>query len=400
MKLNLTPNEVKAFSVTTVLQFFVSLTYSAILVSSPIVIKEAGLHGSKFGIFLSFMYVGTILASSSSGSFVKKFGPLRVSQLCMLLMATALFILCEPSFILIAVAMFIYGIGFGPVMPSSSDILVRAIPKSELAFTLSLKQIAGPVGITAAGFFIPWVAFHFNFQAGLIAVAVFVIAITLFLNIFRNEEDANRDPKASVKMKDILGMFKFVWDDVVLRKIGIVSFLYQGLQTSVMGFLSIYLVHHSGYSLAFAGAAISAMNIGAIPGRLLWGYLAKDKEKIKFIFGVIGIFSCIGVWIITYSSPAWGKFAILALCALTGAVCLGWKGLFLACVALEVSQEKVSSVTGGANCFSFFGAIVFPLLFTGITHFVGYNIAFQFTATCCGLAGLYMIFKKKAPSLK
>lgn len=400
MKLNLTPNEVKAFSVTTVLQFLVSLTYSAILVSSPIVIKEAGLHGSKFGIFLSFMYVGTILASSSSGSFVKKFGPLRISQICMLLMATALLILCEPSFVLIAVAMFIYGIGFGPVMPSSSDILVRAIPKSELAFTLSLKQIAGPVGITAAGFFIPWVAFHFNFQAGLIAVAVFVIAITVFLNIFRKEEDAERDPKASIKMKDILGMFEFVWDDVVLRKIGIVSFLYQGLQTSVMGFLSIYLVHHSGYSLAFAGAAISAMNIGAIPGRLLWGYLAKDKEKIKYLFGFIGIFSCIGVWIITYSSPAWGKFAILALCALTGAVCLGWKGLFLVCVALEVSQEKVSSVTGGANCFSFFGAIVFPLLFTGITHFVGYNIAFQFTSTCCGLAGLYMIFKKKGQSHK
>ena len=395
MKLNLTPNEVEAFSVTTVLQFLVSLTYSAILVSSPILTKEAGLHGSKFGIFLSFMYIGTILASSSSGSFVKKFGPLRISQVSMLLMAVALLILCDPTFTLIGLALFVYGIGFGPIMPSSSDILVRAIPKSELAFTLSLKQIAGPLGITAAGFFIPWMAYHFNFKVGLIAVAVFVIAITLFTNVYRKQEDADRDPKASIKMKDILGMFKFVWNDNVLRKIGIVSFLYQGLQTSVMGFLSIYLVHHSGYSLVFAGAAISAMNIGAIPGRLLWGYLAKDKEKIKILFGIIGIFSCLGVWLITYSSPAWGNYAILTLCALTGAVCLGWKGLFLACVALEVPEDKVSSVTGGANCFSFFGAIVFPLLFTAITHFVGYNIAFQFTATCCGLAGLYMIFKKK-----
>lgn len=236
MKLNLTPNEVEAFSVTTVLQFLVSLTYSAILVSSPILTKEAGLHGSKFGIFLSFMYIGTILASSSSGSFVKKFGPLRISQVSMLLMAVALLILCDPTFALIGLALFIYGIGFGPIMPSSSDILVRAIPKSELAFTLSLKQIAGPLGITAAGFFIPWMAYHFNFKVGLIAVAVFVIAITFFTNVYRKQEDADRDPKASIKMKDILGMFKFVWNDNVLRKIGIVSFLYQGLQTSVMGF--------------------------------------------------------------------------------------------------------------------------------------------------------------------
>ena len=122
-----------ALAVTLAIQVFTSLAGTATAVLAPAVARDAGVAPALVGVFVGLVYSGAMAASLLSGHAIERLGPIRVSQLCVLLCAggLALVPLATGSAVSIAalvVGAVVIGLGYGPITPASSQVLARTAP--------------------------------------------------------------------------------------------------------------------------------------------------------------------------------------------------------------------------------------------------------------------------------
>lgn len=110
-----------------------------------------GAATTDVGIFLTVVYVGAMIGATASGSMVARLGPVRSSQAALLLQALALGLVATGSMPLRLLGALLIGIGYGPITPSSSQILARTTPAERLGFVFSVKQTGVPLGGFLAG---------------------------------------------------------------------------------------------------------------------------------------------------------------------------------------------------------------------------------------------------------
>jgi MFS family permease len=125
------------------------------------------------------------------GMFIQRHGPIRVSQVCVLLCAAGALLLSVGStlpggaVLALAVAPLIIGVGYGPITPASSQILARTAHPSRMALTFSIKQTGVPAGAALAGAALPILALQFGWHAAFGLVAVLGVAVALTGQITR-----------------------------------------------------------------------------------------------------------------------------------------------------------------------------------------------------------------------
>ncbi len=145
---------VVALAATLAIQVFTSLAATAPAVLAPELAREMGVAPQWIGVFVGLVYLGAMLASLVSAGFIERFGAIRVSQVCVLMCAAGIAAvgLLPAAFagLLVAIAVLI-GLGYGPITPASSQILVRTTPPSQMALMFSIKQTGVPVGAALAG---------------------------------------------------------------------------------------------------------------------------------------------------------------------------------------------------------------------------------------------------------
>lgn len=393
--LKFTPNGKRAFVAACVVQVMITWILAAVPTIAPLITDSFHISDALLGIFLALCYAGTCLGSLVGGTLIRRYGPLRMSQVCLLSSAIALLGMTIPSLWILAVLAFLLGFGDGPVMPAASDLLYHNVSKQNIDFSLSLKQATAPVGTAIAGVSVPFLALHFDWRASLTVVAIVAVAISLWLSIYHKTFDDHDEPNKEISFKAIKESLDLVMKVPVLRRISIMGLIYQGLQVCVLGFFVIFLVRKADFSVVFAGLALSCINIGAISGRVLWGYIASKTHKARLSLGVIGILMGVCLIALTFVEHDWNKFLLLLLCFVSGNVCLGWKGVFLAEIAKNAPNGRVSEVTGGGNFVSFSGAVLVPIVFGLLLHATSaYEWSFWLISIACVLAGLWMLAKK------
>src|SRR5207244_9557391 len=88
--------------------------------------------------------------------------------------AGALMIALAPSYalaLLIAAALLI-GVGYGPITPASSHVLIRTAEPHRLALTFSIKQTGVPAGAALAGAVLPALALLVGWRIALLVAAL------------------------------------------------------------------------------------------------------------------------------------------------------------------------------------------------------------------------------------
>ena len=391
-----------ALAITLAIQIFTALAAASTAVLAPEIGRDLGFAPKLIGVFVGLIYAGTMTASLACGGFLERYGPIRVSQACVLLCAGGLLMVAVGTasasimVITLVVAPVVIGLGYGPITPASSQILVRTAPPARMSLMFSIKQTGVPAGAALAGALLPMLTLRIGWHAAFALIAGTGIAIAMAAQTVRAALDNERLPGRSLSVAGILAPLKHVLRTPALAELAIMGSVYAALQVCLMSFLIVYLTETLQFSLVAAGFALTAANLGGIIGRILWGAVADIHFAPRPLLALIGVAAGVCAWSTAAFGVDWPFAAIVAVCALFGGTAIGWNGVQLAEIARHAPAGQVGAITGAAGFVTFGGVMVGPPAFALIAALTsGYRVGFATFGSLSIGFGLWLLVKPR-----
>jgi len=375
---------------TLAVQATVSMVAVTVPVLAPSAAPDIGISATSVGIYVSILYIGSMISSLWSGDFILRYGALRVSQVCLVLTGIGLMLTGFASIPAMVASALIVGFGYGPVTPASSHILVRNTPAGMRSFIFSLKQTGVPLGGVLAGAIVPTLVLTAGWKNAAIIIGAVSMSLILLLHLIRSGIDSDRQPKRPISFQGVSRPLQMVLSHRPLRRLAIISFFYAGLQLCLFTYLVIYLTSDIGMAFVAAGFALSAAQMAGTIGRLVWGMMADRFLNPRLLLGLLGIGMSVGAIATALINPSWSTFAIVAVVILFGVTAIGWNGVYLAEAARLAPVGQVSAATGGTLFFTFLGVVLGPPVFAAVasgtdSYPLGY-VFFAILTFVCGVA--------------
>ena len=299
-----------------------TVTLSAI---APLVAAAIGMPSSFIGTYVCFIYIGAAFAAVAGGTMVTRYGGIHVSQGCLILAAIGLMLSAVANFWCICLGGLLLGLSYGPITPASSDILAHTVPKERMGFVFSLKQTAVPLGSALAGFIVPSVALWANnWQAGPHVMAIFALSVALLVLYHRSSLDDHFDPRSRFSIHTVLNALRLVTSQAGLRRMCIVSFVYNGTQMCVFSYLVSFMVEDISIPIVLAGMALSAASIGGMCGRLFWGIFADWIHSPRLTLSLLGFLMAAMLVSVGFFSPQTATILLLAVFFFMGGSAICW----------------------------------------------------------------------------
>ena len=376
-----------ALAATTALQIYASLAATATSVLAPEIAQTFAIAPKWIGVFVGLVYAGAMIASLACGGFIDRFGAIRVSQAGVVLCAagTLAVALAPPSAIaLLAGAAVMIGVGYGPITPASSHVLIRTAEPSRLALTFSIKQTGVPAGAALAGAALPAAALLIGWRPALIVAAIAGIAVAAAAQPTRAMLDADRRSGRALSPANILEPLAIVWQSRTLIELALVSFIYAGTQVSLTSFLVVYLTESLGWSL------------GGVVGRIVWGSIADRALPPRRVLGTIGIAAALCGAVLASAMPTWPTVLLIAIALFFGATAIGWNGVQLSEVARHAPKGAAGAVTGATAFITFSGVVAGPPIFALLAAVTGdYRTGFGVFAALSGTSGVLLMMSRR-----
>ena len=377
---------------TLAIQALVAMATITVPVLAPAASDELHVSAGLIGLFVSLIYLGSMISSAASADLIRRIGAIRFSQYCLILCAIGLALLTIGSTPALVASALVLGIGYGPITPASSHILAKTTPPHMMSFVFSVKQTGVPLGGALTGIVVPPLVVLGGWRVGAYAVAALCLLTALAAQAIRAENDADRDPTRPISARGPFRSLALVATDAAVRRLAICSFFFSALQLCLTTYLVIYLTNHLGYTLVQAGLMLSVATAAGIVGRIAWGAIADRSGRPAAVLGLVGCAMAAAAGTMALSSPEWSRALMIVLCAVFGGTAIGWNGVYLAEVAREAPAGKTVEATGGALFFTFFGVLITPPLFAAIVEGGGsYGTAFAVVAAPPLLCGLWLL---------
>lgn len=382
--------------VTLAIQAMVSMALLAVPVIATVVAQALGVSATLTGVFVAIVYVGAIVASLASGSAVRRFGAIRVSQAGLLLCAAGLVLCALPSVAAVALGALLIGLGYGPITPASSHVLALTTPAHRMSLVFSVKQTGVPLGGMLAGALIPGLVLLGSWQSALLAVAGANVLCALASQPLRSALDADRQPDRALAFGNLMQPLHLVVSQRALARLAAFSFVFSAVQLSLSTYLVTYLQVALDYGLVKAGLALSAAQVGGIVGRVAWGYVSDRwlgaRRVLAVVAGVMAL-STLATALLNAQLPPVLVFALLIV---FGGSAIGWNGVYLAEVARQAPPGMASIATGGTLAITFFGVVLGPALFGALAAFGGgYRAGFAALAVPVAACFLSLVRKDR-----
>ena len=391
-----------ALAVTLALQMFTSLAATATSVLAPMIASDLDVSPNLIGVFVGIIYVGSMAGSLAAGGFVERFGAIRVSQTCVLLCAASLAAVCAgaapPSslVVLLALAPLALGLGYGPITPASSHVLVRTAPPSRMALTFSIKQTGVPAGAAVAGALLPGLALAQGWRATYLAIAALGIVIVIAAEPTRAQLDDDRQPGRAISLAGVFAPLKIVIGSRALTELAMTGFFYAATQVCLSSFLVIYLTETLHFGIVAAGLALTVANVGGIVGRITWGGTADRWVPPRVLLGSIGVVAASCAFATAAFGAGWPLALIYAVCVFFGATAIGWNGVQLAEIARRSPSGQAGTVTGASGFITFAGVVVGPPVFALLATATGsYRVGFIVFGSASLLCGTRLLLGKR-----
>ena len=329
-------------------------------VLAPPIAAETGMSASLVGVYTAFLYGGSMISSLAGGGFLLRYGALRVSQACLLVVAIGLLINMPGYIYLFVLGAIVTGLGGGPSTPASSQILARYTNPATAPFVFSIKQTGVPVGGVIAGALLPVFVEMFGWRGALVCAASMSLVFALMLQPFRAEFDSDRQPHRSLKLTDLRATLGAVLRDARVRELALGLFAFTGLQLAFASFFISFLSLGMGWTLTDAGIAYSIAMGAGIAGRLIWGWVGSRYVPPVLLLAVLGLAMGVACMAIGLVDETWQKPAVWAVAFCYGMTGIGYQGVLLAEIARIAPPGMAGVVTGGAVFFAYVGMITFP----------------------------------------
>lgn len=348
---------------TLAIQTLVSTTMYCAPVMAPAAAPLLGVSPAAVGYFVTVAYLGSMIGTVSAGSWVARFGPIRVSQLGLVLCGCGLAVAASGAPPAVLVGALLIGLGYGPATPASSAILVRAAPAGMLALTFSIKQTGVPLGTAIAGAAVPAMVLWLGWQGAALAIGILCALFAAVIAPVRARLDAERNPSAPVSLRSALAPVLLVIRDRRIAELALASFVYGGVQITLVAYLVIFLTDSFALSLVLAGMVMAASQLASVAGRIAWGVFADRVATRRATLGMLGVGMGLSALLALAAGPQWPLWGLFAFAMALGATAVGWNGVFLAEVARLAPRDRVSDATGGSSFFTFLGVVLTPPLF-------------------------------------
>ncbi len=368
-------------------------------VLAPLAAKDIGVEPYLVGVYVSVAYAAAACAGLASGSFIARFGPLRLSQGCLALVGAALLLAVLGTPLALLVAAVVVGIGYGPITPASSQLLARTTPPARLNLVFSLKQTGVPIGNSLAGAILPSLGLVIGWRGAALVTAVLCFAVTAAAEPLRRPLDVDLDRERPLfSLGQLAGPLRLVLASPELRRLALTSFAYAGMQTSLTTFLVIFLNGPVGLSVVAAGVALAAAQGAGVLGRIFLGHIADRFIPPMRLLGLLGLTMSVCSVLVGSFAAGWPFAAILAVCCAFGGTATAWNGVQLAQVAKHAPKGRAGEVTGGSSFVTFLGVVVVPAVFSALLgSFGSYRIGYTAVAVLTLLSGISYLAGKGLP---
>ena len=376
-------------------QSFSYMSTLVLPVAAPAVSEATGLGISLVGIYTAIMYVASTLSAGSSGTFIRRYGALRVSQAALVLMGLGLVFSWPGWAFLFAATALVIGAGSAVSTPASSDILGRYCPPRRAPLIFSIKQTGVPVGGMLAGLLVPAFTIALGWEGAFLACGAMCLVLAFVLQPLRAEFDQYRSPTHRISMWAVVHAVRAVLGHRRLRELALFSVSWVGLQAIYGAFLVAFLVDGLGYSSAKAGWVFAAGNAAAIGARILWGWIASRFVNARILLGWLALVMAASSAVTASFGPGWPVVAIAAVAVVYAGTAISWHGVLLAEIARLSPVDRIGAMTGGVLLFTSTGIMVYPLIYGAILEATGsYAPGFVIAAVPALYTGLRMLFRR------
>ena len=326
------------------------------------------------GLYLFIQNIASIITAMCCGSFILRYGSVRISQWALLMMGGSLFIVSIKVLWLYPIAAILLGLG-GVLTPASSHLLAKVCPPKIAALIFSVKQTGVPLGSLMGGLLIPFLlgvsvyisslktSFHVDAFGAAFITGLIVYIIVLTLQPVRNYFDSDRKPDEKITFSNVTKTMKTVISTPQLRDLAFGSFSFGGLQSIFAGFFILFLIDGLGFDEIEAGMAFSIASFTAVGARILWGYIGSVYLSARVVLGVIGVFAGISSILTGFYDESWSYTLIISIAVLYNITALSWHGILLAEIARLSSRDTVASITGGVLAFTSIAMMIYPAIY-------------------------------------
>jgi MFS family permease len=354
---------------------FLQQTFAAVgktlpAVVAPLVIADLHADPAWVGVYYGISAAASLFAQMGCGSFIIRYGALRMSQVALVLLGGGMAAAAEGGLFGFGASAIIGGGGGAVSTPTSSQLLGRVSPPRLAPLVFSLKQTAVPAGVLICGFLGPAMAVTFGWRGAMLATAAACLAGAAMLQPLRARFDDDRVPSRRFRLSDFPATIAAVLEAGELRALSFACFAFNGVQSVFIAYFVTYLVA-LGYDLATAGFLFSLVVAIAVPCRVLWGWLGSFHVEPRFILGGLALGMAASVAATGLYSAAWPMAAIGLVGAVVSATAVSWHGILLSETARLAPAGRVGAVTGGVLSFGQIGAFAGPLLFSLLLHLTG-----------------------------
>jgi predicted MFS family arabinose efflux permease len=379
--------------VVVVLQIAGSMMLFAVAVLAPELAPDLGIDATQIGFYSSLVFLGAAVGSLFSPAPIRRFGPIRTSQLGILIASAALLLPVTGSWLVALASGVAVGIGYGPFTPASTHILTAVTEERDRPFVLAVKQSGAPFGVMLGGALLPSIAVRFDWFAALLSVTGFALLCAVIVQPLRRSTDFRDLGDAGDGMPFALSLLK---KDERLRRLTIASFLFAGVQMCSFTFLVIDLVDRIGLDYRLAGLALSIMQAGGVLSRLLWGYLSERLIPGRHLLLGIAGFGAVAMLGLAAMEPGWSFAAVAGIAALSGVTIAGWNGIFIAEVVRVVPRDQLATAVGTTVCFVYSGLVVGPAAFSAVAEGTGsMSIAYTGLAVASAVSGVLILLSHR-----
>jgi MFS family permease len=365
-------------------QTFVALGRALPAVIAPAIITDLRIDPAWIGVYFGLTALSALVAQLGCGSFIVRYGALRVSQVALVMLAAgnALAALGTPLPLLLSA---VIGGGGGAVStPASSHLLSRVSTPRYLPLVFSIKQTAVPAGLLLAGVLGPQITEWTGWRTTMLLSAAACAVLVLILQPLRKTFDSDRVPTRAFRFSDFRTTLAVVLATPGLRALSFACLAFNGLQAVMTAYFVIYLTT-IGYTPVAAGFLFSVAVAVAVPGRILWGWIGSSYVSPRRIMAGLALGMAGSSALLALCNAGWPTLLVGLVACVLSATALSWHGILLAETARASPEDMRGGVTGGVLSFGQVGALALPLIYSGFLDQTGsYGIGF----VVCGLPAL------------
>ena len=378
-------------------QTFASVGKVLPAVIAPLVLAELHADPAWVGVWFGLSAAASLLAQMGCGSFIIRYGALRMSQVSLVLLGGGMAAAAQGGLFGFGLSAVVGGGGAAISTPTSSQLLGRVSPPRLAPLVFSIKQTAVPAGLLIAGFVGPAMAGAWGWRGAMLATAASCVAGAVILQPLRARFDDDRIPSRRFRLSDFGATIASVLAASELRNLSLACFAFNGIQAVFIAYFVTYLVA-LGYDLAAAGFLFSVVVALAMPCRVLWGWVGSFRVSPRVVMAGLALGMAASIVATGLFSPGWPIVAVGLVGAAVSATAVSWHGILLSETARLAPAGRVGAVTGGVLSFGQIGALAGPVVFSALLYLTGgYAAGWAVCAIPALLVGLTLL-RQRAPT--